>query len=55
MAPAGFPEQSWVVGSLEASWYSGIRRIEKALACVGVGPGGECVQLEDGDTPAVDG
>lgn len=54
MAPAAFPSTARLYGSLEA-WYSGIRWFKKALACVGVGPGGERVQLEDGDTPAVDG
>lgn len=49
-----FPSRARLYHSLEA-WYSGIGRVEKALACVGVGPGRECVQLEDGDTPAVDG
>lgn len=48
-------EQSYRLYHSLVAWYSVIRRAEKALACVGVGPGGECVQLEDRDTPAVYG
>lgn len=48
------PAELGLYSSLE-TWYGGIGRVEKALAYVGVGPGGECVQVEDGDTPAVDG
>lgn len=50
----GFPSRTRWYPSLKA-WFGGIGQAGKALACVGVGPGWEFVQVEDGETPAVDG